>query len=299
MSGPVYTKVRHADGWVSVDPMPSPEFLQSFYAELYYQTPQSASYQTAYDDLELRYRELKSRALLHALAAQGLPRGASFLDVGAGEGFLMDAATRAGYVVTGADFSSYALKKFVPRLESRLLVGDIFATLGRLIAAGERFQCCSALNVLEHVIDPAALCRSLRALVGPDGLIAVTVPNDFSPLQRMLLESGSVDREYWFVPPQHLHYFNAKSLVAFCESAGFDVADAFSDFPIDLYLLHPGSNYVRDPAAGPAAHRGRMVHDLLVAENGLDAYLGLYRGLFRAGIGRDLTVLLRPRVPAS
>ena len=97
--------------------------------------------------------------------------------------------------------------------------------------------------------------------------------------------------------PQHLHYFNAENLPRFCAARGYDVLDAYSDFPIDLFLLHPGSNYVADTGKGPAAHRARVLHDLLIADAGLDRYLAFYRAMFQVGIGRDITVVLRPSAP--
>jgi hypothetical protein len=120
------------------------------------------------------------------------------------------------------------------------------------------------------------------------------VPNDYSRLQALLHDEGCIDRDFWFTPPQHLHYFNAENLPQYCASEGCELVDAFSDFPIDYYLLHPGSNYVTNPANGPAAHRARMLHDLMIAERGLDSYLAMYRALFNVGIGRDITVILRP-----
>lgn len=293
MTTSAFGKKVHPDGWVSVDPLPSAAELQTFYAELYYQSPQTATYQTAYDDLELRYRDLKCRALLHAIAGQGVRAGRTLLDVGAGEGFFLDAAHRTGFDVTGADFSSFGVQKFFPELTSRLTTGDVFETLQSLGDQGRRFGAISVLNVLEHVIDPEALCRALMRVVEPDGVVAITVPNDYSPLQALLTSTGRISREFWFAPPQHLHYFNAASLVTFCTRMGFTLVDAYADFPIDLFLLHPGSNYVEHPEAGKPAHRARLEHDLLIAEQGLDVYLNLYRAMFRAGIGRDITVLLR------
>lgn len=288
-----YSKIVNPEGWVSASPLPDAETLGAFYAELYYQQPQTASYQTAYDQFELAYRDLKCRALLRALAQHGLTPGDEFLDAGTGEGFLLDAADRQGYAVTGADFSSFGVSKFFPRLESRLLVGDVMATLETLRSEGRRFAACSAINVLEHVIDPRGLLDGLAGVVATGGTVAITVPNDFSRLHSMLLREGHIDREFWFVPPQHLHYFNADNLPVFCESRGYRLVDAFSDFPIDMFLLHPGSNYIANPAAGRAAHQARLRHDLLIAEGGLDAYLDYYRGLFRVGAGRDITVLLQ------
>jgi SAM-dependent methyltransferase len=284
---------RQPGGWVSASPLPTAEELQTFYATLYYQSPQSTTYQSSYADLDLRYKRLKGDALFHALAQQGVRAGCAFLDIGAGEGFLMDAADRHGYDVTGLDFSSYAVEKFFPALAPRLVAGDVFETIGRLAGEGRRFGAASAINVLEHVIDPGALLSSLKGLLEPGAVLAITVPNDYSRLQALLKEEQRIDRDFWFAPPQHLHYFNTENLPAFCADHGYDLVDAFSDFPIDLFLLHPGSNYVSDPAQGPAAHRARMLHDLLIADAGLDAYLGVYRALFRARIGRDITVLLK------
>lgn len=292
-----FQMIPQPEGWVSASPLPTQAALQEFYAGLYYQAPQSTTYQNAYDDLDDRYKRLKCAALLHALRAQGLDGNADFLDIGAGEGFLMDAADRQGLSVTGVDFSAFAIGKFFPRLQDRFIAGDVFETLDRLSAAGTRFRACSAINVLEHVLDPNLLLASVRRVLDPSGVFAITVPNDFSRLQLLLRDQGFIDRPFWCAAPQHLHYFNAENLPRFCAARGYDVLDAFSDFPIDLFLLHPGSNYVSDTGNGPAAHRARVLHDLLIAEAGLDRYVALYRALFQVGIGRDVTVILRPSAP--
>jgi 2-polyprenyl-3-methyl-5-hydroxy-6-metoxy-1,4-benzoquinol methylase len=290
--------VRRAEGWVSVSPLPTRDQLQDFYANLYFQEPQSTTYQTSYDGIASAYRRLKCATLLHALEHHGLRAGAAFLDVGAGEGFLMEVADERGLEVTGVDFSSFGIERFVPRLAPRLLAGDVIETIDRLGAAGRRFEACSAINVLEHVIHPDQLLASIRTILAPNGLLAVTVPNDFSTLQQLLRREGLVNRDFWWAPPQHLHYFNAENLPRFCAANGYEVVDAFSDFPIDLFLLHPGSNYIADPSNGRAAHLARMRYDLLIAEAGLDAYLELYRALFKVAIGRDITVVLRPAASA-
>ena len=285
--------VEQPGGWVSASPLPSATDLRKFYAELYYQTPQTTTYQAEYSDLDRRYKTMRCDALLHALARLGLSKGDAFLDVGAGEGFLMDAADRERYDVTGLDHSSFGVEKFVPRLRDRLVVGDVVESLSSLAASGRRFVVCSLLNVIEHVVDPAGLMESVRHAMSPGGLVAITVPNDYSRLQALLREERMIDRDHWSAPPQHLHYFNAENLVRFCQSSGFEIVDGYSDFPIELYLLHPGSNYVTDASNGPAAHRARLLHDLLIAEAGMDRYLSVYRALFSVGAGRNITLILR------
>jgi len=291
--------VEQPGGWISASPLPSKEELQKFYADLYYQSTQSASYQASYSELELRYRSLRCEALLHALKGAGISNGDEFLDVGAGEGFLMDAADRNGLVVTGLDYSSFGVGKFFPRLKDRLFDGDVIELLDGLATAGRRVAVCSVINVLEHVLDPIQLLASVRRVLAPRGIAAITVPNDYSRLQALLRDEQMIDRDFWCSPPQHLHYFNADNLSRFCASQGFALVDGFSDFPIDLYLLHPGSNYVIESRNGPAAHRARLLHDLLIAQHGMDRYLQVYRALFGVGAGRNVTVLLRPIPDAS
>lgn len=285
-------KINKPENYISATPSPSPDELKKFYSELYYQAPQSSTYQVAYDELEINYKRLKCESLLHAIKQTGVVSG-NFLDVGAGEGFLMGAAHKQGFEVTGLDFSSYGVGKFFPELLAQHVAGDVYESLAKLGSEGKRFKVCSTTNVLEHVIDPDLFLASIRKVMDPKGVLAITVPNDFSELHKLLLKHGLIVNEFWFVPPHHLHYFNTENLPQFVVNSGFEVIDAFSDFPVDLYLLHAGSNYVMDAKNGRDAHRARMHHDLMIAKGGLDKYLNYYRAMFHVGIGRDITILVR------
>ena len=121
------------------------------------------------------------------------------------------------------------------------------------------------------------------------------VPNDFSQLQRKALALDLVDREYWFAPPDHLHYFNTENIDAFMERYGLDVVDRFADFPIELFLFHPGSNYVLHPGAGKSAHQARLTLDLLIRDSGIDNYLEFCRSMTRCGLGRNILVIVKDR----
>lgn len=280
----------NSSGYVSAVPSPSPEELQKFYAEQYYQAPKTSSYQEAYDDTEISYKKLKCAAIIHALKQLGREHG-KFVDVGAGEGFLLKAASSEGFDVHGLDFSSFGINKFFPELLDRLTVGDVYDGLAKLKAENELFDICSATNVLEHVIDPDRFLSAVSGVMKPDALFVVTVPNDFSIVQNLAIEQKKIDREFWFAPPYHLHFFNTKNLQAYLVERGFRVLDAFSDFPVDFYLLHSGSNYIMDSSKGKEANRARMLLDLLIAEAGLDDYLNYYRAMFNVGVGRCITVI--------
>ena len=287
-----YNQIKHSLGYTSASPLPSSAELNDFYAKLYYQKPQSTTYQEQYDPEEIQFKNLRSNCLLKALSIANCAEG-DFLDIGAGEGFLMKVASESGFNVTGTDFSSFGIEKFFPEISDRLLVGDTFEIFDDLIKKNIKYSVCSAINVLEHVIDPTLFLSKVKALIRPEGLLAITVPNDFSSLQSLLIERNLIDREFWFSPPQHLHYFNTKNLVLFCESLGYQLIDAYSDFPIEYFLMHPGSNYINNTSQGKSAHKARVSHDLLISKEGLDKYLNFYRAMFNVGMGRVSTVILK------
>lgn len=289
-----YKKFNKTEGYISTSPLPSEKELRKLYVDYYYQDPKSSSYQIEYDELEIRYKELECNKLIYALDMAQEVTGKTFLDVGSGEGFLLNATDKKGLKVTGLDFSSFGMEKFFPHLTPHTIVGDIYESLDMLIAQGKRFSMCTSTNVLEHVLSPKLFLSSIKKVMEPDGVLAIRVPNDFSDIQKLSLKSGMIDSEFWFVPPHHLNYFNTDTLPAYMKINGFEVIDSFTDFPIDIYLLHKGSNYIKDPLCGSDANRARINHDLMIyKENGMDNYLNYYRAMFNVGIGRNITIIAR------
>lgn len=286
-----WTKVRQEEGFVSVSPLPSPAELQDFYTQQYYQQSASSSYQQSYSDLELDYKRAQARLLLHAIVQSGGKPG-TVLEVGCGEGFLLAEAVRQNLNVSGIDFSAHAVERFHPDLRETVEIGDAFVLLDQMMEFRRRFDACILQNVLEHVIDPRGMLDRLRQILTPGGRLLITLPNDYSRVQQVAMDTGAIETEYWFAPPQHLHYFTIASAATLATSRGFAVLDTFADFPIETYLFHPGSNYVRQRSAGPDAHTARMTMSLICAESGLDAYLALSRAYAGCGIGRAFTMVL-------
>jgi 2-polyprenyl-3-methyl-5-hydroxy-6-metoxy-1,4-benzoquinol methylase len=290
-----YTVVTHPDGWRMAQPRPTPDELKAFYANEYFQASHG-TYAPGYSATERAHRDLIARTLLFAAqAARGGAEGGRFLEVGCGEGWLLAAAQQAGFEISGLDFSDDGLRRFHPGLLDRATFGDAFENLERLIEAGERFDVIAMEHVLEHVLEPERLLVRLTRLIAPGGVCAITVPNDFSLLQLAARAAGHIDRDFWLAPPQHLNYFEARSLAALLGRLGYETRLAYASFPIDWFLMHPGSNYVADPAAGKPAHAARMAIDLMLSDAGMPAYLALGQALFGCGAGRSLTVIAAPK----
>lgn len=296
-----YRKLAGPDGRWSADPTPDEAELRAFYAEVYQRERPSASYQAAYDAAELEHKRLIARQIVYAVdqARAAAPPGrlpappGRLLEIGCGEGFVLAAARNAGWDVAGMELSTQGLETFHPDLAPCVRIADVNDGLAALAAAGERFDAVVLQNVLEHVRAPEQALAGASAVLAPGGAVSVTLPNDESPLQKLLRESGRVDHDYWFVPPQHLHYFSIAAGQAFARACGWRVVDLYSDFPIEFYLLHPGSNYVADRARGPAAHRARVEATRLTAAAGMAAFHNLSRAQAACGVGRAFTMVLR------
>jgi len=197
--------------------------------------------------------------------------------------------------VLGLDFSSFSLEKFHPALRDRLRTGDLYEELQKLVDSGQQFDVLWLDNVLEHVLEPAALLRLCRALVPPNGVLVVDVPNDFSALQKHLLDSGQIDRAFWVVLPDHLSYFNPIGLRNLAEATGWRTSKVIGDQPIDLNLLNPAANYVMNRDVGKAAHRARLEQDnLLLRTASLPAVATYYEALAGVGLGRSIVAFLQP-----
>jgi 2-polyprenyl-6-hydroxyphenyl methylase/3-demethylubiquinone-9 3-methyltransferase len=87
-----------------------------------------------------------------------------------------EALARAGHDVTGIDAAGEAIA--AARLHAGSL-GIVYreALTSELVAEGRRFAAVTALEVIEHVPDPAGFMRDLAALVAPGGRVFVSTLN--------------------------------------------------------------------------------------------------------------------------
>lgn len=281
---------QHPLGFWTLADKPSAEELRDYYANKYYQQA-LGSYELQYSDEEKAYFRAKlaqRQAVLERLA----PSARTMLDVGCGEGFALAYFREQGWSVKGLDFSAAGVEAQNPGCRDALVVGDVFALLDTEIAEGRHYDVVWLQNVLEHVLDPVALLASLHSLLSPGGVAVVTVPNDFSAVQQEALSQGLIDQAFWVALPDHLSYFDHVSLPAAAKGTGWECAELLGDFPIDWFLFHGGSNYVRDRSLGKAAHRARVQLENLIHRQSTDAVVAFWAAAARLGIGRDITCFL-------
>lgn len=187
--------------------------------------------------VRLRYIRDAVDAHLGADAAGFTPlAGKSALDVGCGAGLLTEPLARLGARVTGVDAAPENAAAAAAHAEQAGL--DIRYVAAELEALeGERYDLVTAMEVIEHVTDPAAFVANLRAALAPGGLLVISTPNR-TPLSKLamvgvaemtgMIPRGTHDWNKFLTPEELTTLIEAEGLrvtdvtgLAFSATAGF------------------------------------------------------------------------------
>ncbi len=113
------------------------------------------------------------------------------LDVGCGGGLLLAAAHRAGHEATGIDLDTRPALA-CPIAES---IQVLEADATQLAFAADRFDWVVAMDVLEHMPDPAPFFAEARRVMAPGGRLIVSGPSE-SYLYRLARRVAGYDGHY-------------------------------------------------------------------------------------------------------
>jgi 2-polyprenyl-3-methyl-5-hydroxy-6-metoxy-1,4-benzoquinol methylase len=283
-------------GYWRLDPVPESEELRGFYESQYYdlirrqgRAPELRRFMTGGEEAERERAWL--RATLYSDICYVLDRfapGKRVLDVGSGIGEFVAHLAENGFEPLGIEPSGEAVA--VAEAQGRSVRADTlegFVERG-MFGSAEPFDAVSLLNVLEHVPDPVGVVGLCKTVLSPGGLICIRVPNDFSEMQQAAQRELGRD-PWWIVVPDHINYFDFRSLHTLLERLGLEVLHSQGDFPMELFLLM-GDDYVGAPEVGGNCHQKRRRFEMSLPG---ELRRRVYRSLGDVGVGRNCLVFAR------
>lgn len=135
------------------------------------------------------------------------------LEVGCGNGFMLELMLRLGWRAEGVDFDAEAVAAARAR-GLRVQVGS----LEDQSYPDNIFDAVTMSHLIEHVPDPIATINEVRRILKPGGKLVVVTPNSAS-LGRAIFGRSWRGLE----PPRHLHIFNPESLQRLALAGGLTV----------------------------------------------------------------------------
>jgi len=152
-------------------------------------------------------------------------RGKKLLDIGSGSGYFLECAIEAGAECTGIEAGGHLREWSQKRLGVSIMKDDIDEMPSNML-----FDIITMFDVIEHVLDPVALMKSVCQHLTLSGIVVVFTPNFDSIGIKYMKEKSNL-----IFPTGHLTYFTNKSMncllekvdlkLAYFETCGMDIAD--------------------------------------------------------------------------
>lgn len=130
-----------------------------------------------------------------------------WLDYGCGVGGLVNFLREKGYTEVYGFEQGWSLERLRERSVPHVEEGDLICRAGS-------FEIVTAIEVLEHTIDPVAELRRMRSLMKPGGLLFLTTGNA-EPYRNKL------GKWQYVIPEVHVSFFEPRTLARAMGQAGF------------------------------------------------------------------------------
>lgn len=185
------------------------KFVKEFYSEGYYEGDPTRS---AYSDYEHDKPIIVANMHKFLSFFDGAHSQRKLLDVGCAFGYFVELALSQGYNAYGFDPSSFAAGK------ARTLVGESRiqeGTIAEVRYPKQSFDIITMFDVFEHLQDPMRDMAKLASLLKPDGVIIIATGDTKSLAARVLKR-----RWTFFIPPQHMFFFNRNNVTTLLHEAG-------------------------------------------------------------------------------
>jgi|TARA_B100000767_G_C19628747_1_gene477291 2-polyprenyl-3-methyl-5-hydroxy-6-metoxy-1,4-benzoquinol methylase len=185
--------------------MPGKQELEEFYNN-YHKTKQYS------DKSASKVRRAKKR--IRTFFRQ--VRKKTLLDVGCNIGAGAEAGRQLGFKALGIDIDEDAINKANNLFR---LTDYKFISLEKIRSTNEKFGAIYCSEVIEHLSELSTFVKCLYDVLEEDGILYITTPD----IGHYSLRNNYKKISQWdsIRPPEHLMYFNKKSLSLLLKSSGF------------------------------------------------------------------------------
>ena len=285
-----YSIKKNSHSFLEVFPKPTEKFLEEIYSKKYFKNKLSASYSKFYSIEELHNRVKRSDLYIDIALSLSSKKKKDFLEIGAGEGFLMKAAFKKKLNVTGVDFQKDQIESQNPDMLNFFKMSNPYIYLKK---DKKKYDFIASMFVLEHLREPIKFIKILKSKLKKNGIIIISVPNDFKDFQHNFLKKKIITKKYWIAPPLHLNYFNNKNIELFFKKMNLKILEAISDFPIEILLASGRKNYLNSRQEGKKAHQTRLIVDNFILSQGTKHSIDFYKACHNVGLGRSMIYFLK------
>lgn len=171
------------------------------------------------------------------------------LDIGCGEGVLLEEAKSLGFDVTGVDYSEYAVEVCHKKNLNAICL-DIES---QELPFNEEFDIVIAAEIIEHLFDYYRFLASVNNCLKEEGLLFLTTPNSSWFVCRVLYLLGKTPTEIDSL--QHIRFFSLSYLLRLCRDQGFKLEKnlAYASFP-----------FIKNSFKVPSFLSGLLAHNFML-----------------------------------
>lgn len=194
----------------------NPQYTDGYLSEYYSQYLNG-------EDFDLWHEALLERHHFYFSLFEKYINSGKVLDVGCGNGYLLEVAISRGWSARGYDVDEKSTQAVSVRLGVEVDHGDFIS--GNL---GDGYDLVIMYQVLEHLKDPNKYLRKIHSILKTDGYLFVAVPNIKSLSNRLkyYLEQKGLRRKNigkYYDSVHHVLYFEPQTLAALLGQHGFEV----------------------------------------------------------------------------